>query len=345
MISPRVFSMYIKIGSQRPREHWSRSMPKQTFSIASYVQSSSRLPFFPRSLLTCRANSEVFWGTVFSPPAPAKQLASCVCVVQLFGRLAGPPLSQNMMANSDDLPILLQDAPTLPSPFKRPLQAAPMSKKKRKTSESSDSSRSRNSSQAAILGPELNELVEADKRLSTIISYQISEKELINDEELQQLIKSAYWNKNKSELKPEKVQLFAEKINKYIKQRIDNNESSAMSRKKKEDKLKAFESQVKVLQSEKSDCLEVIQTLKAELEKVQRENMSLKSQVEKLSQGQATLTLVEVNKPANDQDFYQIANEVLKEGYMLRDLTTEELGEGGVAVEETWTKLDLDSQF
>merc|ERR1712117_366312 len=272
-------------------------------------------------------------------------MGSCVCVVQLFGRLAGPPLSQNMMANSDDLPILLQDAPTLPSPFKRPLQAAPMSKKKRKTSESSDSSRSRNSSQAAILGPELNELVEADKRLSTIISYQISEKELINDEELQQLIKSAYWNKNKSELKPEKVQLFAEKINKYIKQRIDNNESSAMSRKKKEDKLKAFESQVKVLQSEKSDCLEVIQTLKAELEKVQRENMSLKSQVEKLSQGQATLTLVEVNKPANDQDFYQIANEVLKEGYMLRDLTTEELGEGGVAVEETWTKLGLDSQF
>merc|ERR1712027_85206 len=108
--------------------------------------------------------------------------------------------------------------------------------KKRKPSESSESSRSRNSSQAAILGTELNDLVTEDKRLSTIIR----EKESINDEELQLLINSAYWNKTKRDLledEPDKVRLFAETINKFIKQRINNNKSSAMSRKRKEEKL------------------------------------------------------------------------------------------------------------
>merc|ERR1712012_493935 len=146
---------------------------------------------------------------------------------------------------------------------------APMAKK-RKTSEL------RNSSRAAILGTELNDLVTEDKRLSTIIR----EKESINDEELQLLINSAWWNKTKSDLleeEPDKVRLFAKSINMFIKQRIDNPLSSARFRKdkKKEEKLADFESQVKVLQSERSGYQEMIQTLKAKLEKVQRENMLL----------------------------------------------------------------------
>ena len=232
-----------------------------------------------------------------------------------------------MLELLQDLPrsiLLNQDPPAATMP------------KKRKTSESSESSRSRNSSQAAILGTELNDLVKTDDKLTMIIR----EKKLIHDQELQRLIKSAYWNKAKSELlheEPEKVQLFAERINKFIKQRIDNNLSSARSRKKKEEKLADFESQVKVLQSEKSVCQDIIQTLRAELEKVKCENMRLKSQVERLSLGQADRTLVEVNESINDKEFNEIlANEVLKEGDMLRDLNAE-LGEGGVAAlrEET----------
>ena len=107
---------------------------------------------------------------------------------------------------------------------------APVSKK-RKTSGSSESSRSRNSSQAAILGPELNDLVTEDKRLNTIIR----EKESINDEELKLLINHAWWNKTKSDLleeEPDKVRFFAKTINMFIKQRVDNNDSSRRSRKK-----------------------------------------------------------------------------------------------------------------
>ena len=55
-------------------------------------------------------------------------------------------------------------------------------------------------------------------------------------EALTSLINSACWNKTKSDLleeEPDKVRLFAKSINKFIKQRIDNNLSSARSRKKK----------------------------------------------------------------------------------------------------------------
>ena len=194
-----------------------------------------------------------------------------------------------------------------------------------------ETKKGRRSGQASILGPELNYLVENDKTLTKIrdqaIRDKISRPEANDDlqAKLKQSLNSAFCRENsvksmcvareKGADDHDEIESAAEKINKYIKERVGNNEASKRSREKKtveyEEKISVLKADLERAKKENDDLKSQMQDLKAEMEREKAENQDLKSKVRKLEFNQT------------------FADEVAKEG---EDLTLdEELGEGWLA--------------